>query len=392
MTICELKKGIYWVGAIDWDLRNFHGFTTWGGITYNAYLVVDEKIALIDTVKAPFYQEMFDKIKEIVDPKKIDYIIANHGEYDHSSGLVQAMNDCKDAELICSKNGTKSLEKIYQKNWDYTAVAEGDTISLGNKTLAFYPVPMVHWPDSMVTYLPEYKILFSNDAFGQHIATSQRYDDEIGVDIAINEAGKYYANIVMPLAAVVLKALEKLSKLDFGMIAPSHGVIWRSHIGEILDAYSRWANGVSEKRVIIAYDTMWKSTEKMARAILEGVISEGVDAKLYNLSVTKRSDIAKDILDSKALVVGSPTLHDAMFPTVAEFLYYFKCLKPKNKIGAAFGSYGWKKGIAAKIENELKEASIEVLDKNIEVQYVPTKEELQSCYEFGKEIAQKVKN
>ncbi len=390
MPISELKKGVYWVGAIDWDERNFHGFTTWQGITYNAYLVVDEKIALIDTVKLPFYREMLDNIKEVIDPKKIDYIVSNHGEYDHSSGLVKAVDDLDNAKLICSKNATRSLEKMYHKNWDYNSVSDGDKLSLGKKTLQFHPVPMLHWPDSMVTYLVEDKILFSNDAFGQHIASSLRYDDEIGKKTVIDEAGKYYANIIMPLHKVVLRALEKLSKLELDIIAPSHGLILRSYLKDMLSSYKMWAEGISEKKIVVAYDTMWHSTEKMARAIVDGIISENVEVVMFNLSKTRRSDIAKDILDSKGLVVGSPTLHNAIFPTVAEFLHYFKALKPKNKIGAAFGSYGWKRGIADQIKSYFIDSTINVIDNTIEVQYQPNEEDLKNCFEFGKVIAKKI--
>lgn len=392
MTTTEITKGVYWVGAIDWNQRNFHGFTTERGITYNAYLVVDEKIALIDTVKALFYPEMVERIKEIVPLSKIDYVIANHGEYDHSSGLLYLMEECKNAEILCSQAGVTSLRKLYQKNWDLKSVQKGDTLSLGKKTLQFFPTPMHHWPDSMVTYLKEDSILFSNDAFGQHIASSKRYADELGIESVFDAAAKYYANIIMPLSVVALSVLNMLSEVKMGMIAPSHGLIFRSNIDNILSLYTKWAKGESNKKVIVVYDTMWGATEKMAKAIVEGIISEGIDVDLYNLSYSTRSDIAKEILLSKAFIVGSPTLHDSLFPTVAEFLYYIRSLKPKNKIAAAFGVYGWKKGITEKINTELKSAKIDVIDYSVEVQFAPNEDEINSCIRLGKEIAALLKN
>lgn len=282
----EVKDGIYWVGAVDWNMRNFHGYITHRGTTYNAYLVVDEKVALVDTVKEPFFPEMMQRIGEIVDPEKIDYVISNHTEPDHSGALMKVLGVARDAELIASDMGKKGLRRYYKGDLSCTTITEKSTVSLGSRTLQFVATPMVHWPDSMVTYIPEEKLLLSNDAFGQHLATSKRFDDQVDHAVLMFEAAKYYANIVMPLWRSVSRAFKALGGLDIEVIAPSHGVIWRSHPGEILEAYQRWVEGVASEKVVVIYDTMWGSTERVAEALVEGIRSEGVDVQLHRLSVT----------------------------------------------------------------------------------------------------------
>ena len=390
MNRVELAKGVYWVGVVDWNIRNFHGYSTRRGSTYNAYLVIDEKIALIDTVKAPFFNEMLERIKDIIDPKKIDYIISNHVEMDHSGSLPMMIKEIGDVEVFTSERGKKGLSRVYKEDWNFHTVKEGDELNLGERTLKFLPLPMLHWPDSMATYMVPDNILFSNDAFGQHLASSKRFDDENDMNIIMQEAAKYYANIVMPFANIVLKAAEKLSKLEIEIIGPSHGIIWRSNIGDIVNAHLKWAKGENEKKALVIYDTMWKSTEKMALSIVEGIASEGVNVKLFNLNGTDNSDIIKEVLEAKAIIVGSPTLNNGIFPSVAGFLCYMKGLKPKNKIGAAFGSYGWAGGAIKGIENEMKLTGIELMD-NISFDYVPDKDELEKCKSFGKMIANKIK-
>src|SRR4030042_870736 len=267
MKPLEIKKGVYWVGAIDWDLRNFHGYSTNRGSSYNAYLVVDKKITLVDTVKDYLFDEMLGRIKEIIDPSKIDYIISNHTEMDHSGGLPLIMDIAKNAVIVASPNGEKGLKRHFKKNWNFKVVNTGDSINIGARNLNFVLVQMVHWPDSMVTYAPEEKLVLSNDAFGQHIASNERFVSEVGFDIVKEEAAKYYANIVLPYGMQVTKALEAVSKLEIDMIAPSHGLIWKDHIGDIAALYKKWGDNVCDNKAVIVYDTMWHSTEKMAHVM-----------------------------------------------------------------------------------------------------------------------------
>ena len=387
-----LADGIYWVGAIDWNIRNFHGYSTHKGTTYNAYLIVDEKVTLIDTVKAPFYGEMVSRIEQIVPLDKIDYIIANHAEMDHSGSLPMLLRDAPNARLVTlQKFGENNLRKNLHLDCDITPVKEGDELALGKRTLTFVPTPMLHWPDSMVTYLPGDNILFSNDAFGQHIASSQRFDDELGLDVIMPEATKYYANILMLFGDLITRAVDKLGGIKIDMIAPSHGIVWRSHLDAIISAYAAWGRGDTSSKAVIIYDTMWGSTEKMARAIAEGLSGEGIEVKIYSLTSTDRSDVIKEVLDAKALLIGSPTLNNGMFPSMAGFLCYLKGLKPKNKIGAAFGSYGWAGGAVKMARAELEQAGVEIIDSDLNFKFVPDKEEIARCVEFGKEVAGSIK-
>ena len=392
MSKVQLAKGVYWVGAIDWNVRNFHGYSTHRGTTYNAYLIVDEKIALIDTVKAPFYDEMAARVREIVSFDKIDYVISNHVEMDHSGSLPMALRDAKNAKLVTlEKFGENGLAKTFHQSWPTIAVKEGSTVDLGKRKLAFIPTPMLHWPDSMCTYLVEDKLLFSMDAFGQHIATSQRFDDEVDMGIVMHEASKYYANILMPFGDLIVKAVNKLGGVKIDMIAPSHGIIWRSHIKDIVEAYARWGKGETVAKALVIYDTMWGSTQKMALAILKGMTDEGVDVKLFNLTASDKSDVIKEVLDAKALIIGSPTLNNGIFPSVAEFLCYLKGLKPRNKIGAAFGSHGWGGGAVKAVQQELEQTGVELIDSKLAFKFVPDEAEIQKCIDFGREIAAKIK-
>ncbi len=387
-----LKQGIHWVGAVDWNVRNFHGYITHRGTTYNAYLIVDEKVALVDTVKEPFFPEMMGRIQEIVDPKKIDYLVSNHTEPDHSGAITKALGEMVGAELIASDMGVKGLRRYYGDDLKCTSIREKPSIIMGKRTLQFVPVPMVHWPDSMVTYIPEEKLLLSNDAFGQHLASSKRFDDEVDQAVLMQEATAYYANIVMPLWMSVNRAFKALEGVEIDMIAPSHGVIWRSNPGMILEAYKRWVEGVSKPKAVVVYDTMWGSTERVAKAVAEGLTSEGVEVRLHRLSETHNSDVITDILEARAVLVGSPTLNNGLFPTVASFLAYMKGLKPKHKIGAVFGSYGWGGGAKRTAETELRAAGVELVESDLDFQYKPTKAELQRAISFGGEIAKNVKS
>ncbi len=385
MKAIEVKKGIYWVGAVDWSVRNFHGYTTNRGATYNAYLIIDEKITLIDTVKAPFAGELLARIRSVVDPEKIDYVVSNHVEMDHSGALPVIMKACPNAKVVTSApSGVKGLTAHYGE-YDYMPVKGGDTLSLGERSLAFVTTPMVHWPDNMVTYCPEEKILFSNDAFGQHYASNGRFDDQEPLDVVLQEAKKYYANIVMPYSKQAGGAVTACGGLDFDMICPSHGVIWRSYIKEILEAYGKWTSGATEEKALVVFDSMWHSTEQMALAVLEGFTQKGICAKLFDLKCCHNSDILTDVLDCTYIAVGSPTLNNQMLPTVASFLCYLKGLSPKNRKAFAFGSYGWGGQSIGLVEDELKACGFDICLDKIRIQYVPKEEQLL-------EITEKVKN
>lgn len=395
MPPVKVLENIFWVGAVDWNIRHFHGFTysTHRGTTYNAYLIVDKKIALVDTVQHPFAGEMIERIKEIIDPSKIDYVIANHVESDHSGSISEIMKLAPNATVVGTANCQKGLEKHYFCNWKFQTVKTGDTLNLGERTLSFVEAPMLHWPDSMFTYIEKDALLLPNDAFGQHLATSKRFDDEVDQSILMEEAAKYYANILWPFSLLVIRKIEEVQKLGLkiDMIAPSHGIIWRKDPMKIVTAYLKWAKGEAKKKVLIVYDTMWKSTEKMAKAMLEGISSEGVEVTLYRLPFSDSGDIIAELLESKGLLVGCATINNGILPTLAPFLREMEGLRPRNKVAAAFGSYGWGGGATATIEKSLKGAGMDLVASPMTVKWVPDKTELQKCYEYGQEFAKKIK-
>jgi len=376
MKALEIKKSIYWVGAIDWNLRNFHGYSTQMGSTYNAYLIVDKKIVLVDTVKHYMFDEMLGKIKSVIDPSKIDYIISNHTEMDHSGSILDMKDIAKDAIVICSPNGEKGLKKHFKKDLNFKVVNTGDSINIGKRNLNFVLMQMVHWPDSMATYMPEEKLLLPNDAFGQHIASTERFDDEFGWDKVKIEAAKYYANIILPYGAQVNKALETVSGLDIDMIGPSHGLMWRRYIKDIIGLYKKWANNACEKKAVITYDTMWHSTEEMAYSIRDIFDEKNIPCEMRNLQTNHISDVMTAILEAKYICVGSSTLNNGMLPTVSAFLTYMKGLAPKNRIGIAFGSYGWGGQSISDIENIMEGAKFELPAKGLKIQWVPDDKEL----------------
>ena len=398
MAKIELTNGVYWVGVVDWNLRDFHGYTTQRGGTYNAYLIVDDKIALVDTVKHAFAGEMIERIKEIIDPSKIDYIVSNHVEMDHSGSLPEIMKIAVNAQVIATEKGKEGLFRHYRANWNFRTVRTGDELKLGKKTLFFITAAMLHWPDSMFTYLKEDKILLSNDGFGQHLASSFRFDEDVcsligyECDTVMDEAAKYYANILMPFAGIILKKIEELQKLgiEMKMIAPSHGMIW-TNPGKIIDAYLKWANGVSKQKVLVVYDTMWNSTEIMANEILRGVADSGVEAALFHLRKNEWSEIVKEVLEARAIIIGSPTLHNGMFPTVGGFLTYLMGLRPKNKLWATFGSYGWAGGAVKAVNEKLKSSGFEPVE-SLEVNFRPDETDLGKCYALGQKMASMVKS
>ena len=393
MKPLEIAKDIYWVGAKDWNIRDFHGYSTYDGTTYNAYLILDEKVTLVDTVKKEFADELLRKIKQIIDPKKIDYVISNHTEMDHSGGLPRVMHAIgEDKPLFCSKVGHKNLAMHYPNRWNYQPVENGGELKLGKRTLSFMETRMIHWPDSMFTYAVEDQILFSSDGFGQHYAGVNMFDDQVPDEIIMPHAKKYFANILLLYSPLILKLLEtvKESGLQIKKICPDHGIIWRKDPLKIVNAYTRWCNQVPKRKAVVVYDSMWHSTEKMALAITDSLGEEGVDTKPMHLRKWHRSDIMTEVLDAGAVIVGSPTLNNNIFPTLGDFLAYFKGLKPKNKIAAAFGSFGWSGEAVKLINNVFEEMKLEIVDPGIRSNYVPDEDALSACYALGKNIAKKL--
>ncbi len=401
MATCELAPGIHSVGVLDWSMHDFHGFEARRGVTYNSYLIVDEKIALIDAVKYTLVDELLENIAGIVDPSKIDYVVANHAEPDHSSGLPTVMRAAPRAKLICTQKCRSAFDDYYREDWPYQTVKTADTLSLGKHTLQFLATPMVHWPDSMMTYLPGEKILFSMDAFGQHIAGTERYDHQLPLGLIIDEARRYYANIIMPLGAVVLKTLDAAAALEIATIAPSHGVIWQKHIPAILEAYRKWASLKSEFKVVVVYDSMWGSTELMARALIDGVAGAGATGRLVHLRRDGRTEAAAEILEAAALAVGTPTLHNRPMPDVAGFLSYVRSLGPvspgkndprgKGRIGLAFGSHGWSGGGAQWVGQELSQIGYQLPQPVICCLYRPDQGTLQQCRQAGGQLAERAR-
>ncbi|MBN1829368.1 MAG: FprA family A-type flavoprotein [Deltaproteobacteria bacterium] len=389
----KITDHVYWVGAIDWNIRDFHGYRTHRGSTYNAYLVVADHVALIDTVKVPFLEEMFARIASIVDPSKIRYIISHHAEMDHSGGLPAAMERIKPERLFASVMGGKALKAHFDLPGEVTAVKDGEILSLGNMNLAFHETRMLHWPDSMASFLDSDRILFSQDAFGMHLATAERFADEINPEIIEHEAATYFANILLPYSRLIETLLDKVGDWghDIGRIAPDHGPVWRKNPSSILEQYGRWAAQRPQAKAIVLYDTMWKSTEKMARAVAEGVASRGVKVKVLSMAENHRSDAAFEILDSGAIIAGSPTLNNNIFPTMADVMTYLKGLKPLNRVGAAFGSYGWSGESISHIQTILSEMKVAIACEPVKCLYVPDRKVLKQCYDLGSCVADVVK-
>ncbi len=389
----SLAEGINWVGVVDWNIRDFHGYITKRGTSYNAYLIQDEKTALVDTVKHAFSSELLRNICELTNPEKIDYIIVNHVEMDHSGSLPMVTKYAKNATIIASQRGKDAIIKHYGSDFNIQVVKTGETLKLGKRTLSFVEAPMLHWPDSMFTYVIEDKILMPNDAFGQHLASLQRFDDEVDKHVLMEEAITYYANILMPLAPLITRKIQEVTKMGIPveMIAPSHGVIWRSDPSKIIKAYADWSSNVTKNKVIIVFDTMWGSTDRMARAIAEGVTSQGADVKLMKLRATNRTEVMTEILDAKAVVVGSPTLNNGIFPTIGSFLTYATGLKPRGKLWSFFGSYGWGGGAVKNMTEIAQKAGFLTNEQKIEVRFVPESKDLKKCVEFGQQIATKIK-
>jgi anaerobic nitric oxide reductase flavorubredoxin len=380
-------RDIYFVGYVDFEVRNFHGYSTHKGSSYNAYIVKGEKTVLIDTVKRPYFEYFLKNVKDVCNPEEIDYFIVNHVEMDHSGSFPLIIKYLANAQIIASPKGQDILKLHFHEEVDseifdkIRVVKEGDTLDIGNgKKFTFVPIPMIHWPDSMVSFMTDdngKNVLFSNDAFGQHFATSLRWDDENDLAEVMWEAEKYYANILLHLSGLIAKTLPKVGALPIEVICPSHGICWRSHINKIVEAYSKWSTGKIEKNsVLIVYDTMWGSTEKIAKALYKEINHRGIPVKRFRLTQADYSDVITEAMKSKAILVGSPTLNNGLYPLVAEYLSYQRGLRPMNKIGLAFGSFGWGGGAVKEIIKELEATGIKVMDDKIEVKFVPKPEDL----------------
>lgn len=388
MEAVKIRENIYWVGAIDWSIRNFHGYQTDAGTTYNAYLIMDEKITLIDTVKAPFADEMIERIRSVVPVEKIDIIISNHVEMDHSGSLPRITELCPNAKIYTSSpNGVKGLTAHYGANDNYIAAKTGDTISIGKRNLLFTGTPMLHWPDNMVTYCPEEKILFSNDAFGQHIASTERFVTQMDLNTVLEGAKSYYANIIMCYGKQAAGAEQVVKTLDLSMIAPSHGLIWTDNIPDIFAAYETWSSAETPADgAVVVFDSMWHSTEKMALTIADAFKEAGQEVRLFDLKENHWSKIMPVILTSRYLAVGSPTLNNQMMPNVAAFLCYLKGLSPKNREAFAFGSYGWGGQSIAQVATELEACGFHKCLDDVRIQYIPSAAQLEELRSKVKEL------
>ena len=395
MSVLKILPDIYSVGVIDWNMRSFHGhtYTTKRGTTYNAYLIMDEKIVLVDTVLGAFAPELIENIKAITPLANIDYIIANHVETDHSGALPQILKLCPKAKILGTAKCKEGLYKNYYGDWDFQTVKTGDTLKLGQRSLTFIEAPMIHWPDSMFTYCGQDALLMPNDAFGQHLATNERFADEVDQCALWDEAAKYYANILWPLGSVISKKIEEILKMNIPIkiIAPSHGVIWRKDPLQIVNKYLGWAKNETTPKVVIAYETMWGSTEKMARKIADGLIEAGLSVKLFDIPQSDRTEVLKEMLDAKGFIFGSSTHDNGMLPNMAGFLEFVKGLSAKNRVVSCFGSFGWAGGAVKEIEEVVQKSGIEIVQPGLSVKYVPDAQEAERCVQFGREFANKVK-
>ncbi len=393
--VTELAKGVYWVGVVDWGLRHFHGYelSTHRGSTYNTHLIIDEKVVLVDTVWGPFQDQLIENIRQIIDPAKIDIVVANHGETDHSGGLPLVMRYAPEATVVVSGLGEESVEGHYHQPWKFKRVKTGEKIKIGQNELIFVEAPMLHWPDSMFTYLTGKNILMPNDAFGQHYATPFRFNDQVDQEELYEEALKYYANILTPFSNLVLKKIEEVLALNLPveMIAPSHGVIWRKDPLQIVKKYQEWARQIPAKSAVILYDTMWEGTRKMAEAIGHGLATAGVSYKIFYMAVSDRNDVITEIFKAKAIIVGSPTLNQGLLPTIMPILEDIKGLKFQNKIGAAFGTYGWSGESVKLIEEHFQQCKIPVVAPGVKAKWQPKAADLEACVKLGQTVAEAIK-
>lgn len=398
MKAIELKSDIFWVGAVDWSVRDFHGYVTPKGTTYNNYLIIDKQITLVDTVKFDFSNVTIDNIRSLIDPSKIVNIVLNHIEPDHASSIDKIMELTPNATIYITERGKKGLDRHFDTSrWKFRIVKTGDTLNTGKYNLFFLETPMIHWPDSMMTYVKEAKLLISQDAFGQHLASSARFDDEFAGSASTVELEDavidYYANILMPFGKLIKNKIAETQKLrlEINMIAPDHGVIWRKEPEKVIQMYLDMANGKTPLRVVIIYDTMWQGTGQMVLPISQGIKEEGVDCKVIKLRATPMSVAIKEFWKARGCLIGSPTLNNLLYPSVAEFLSHLRGLRPKNRIIGAFGSYGWGGGAVKEAYEEFKKMGLEIFEPGLQVLYKPSFEDETRCYEFAREFAKKVK-
>ena len=390
----QITKKVSWVGKVDWELTSFHGdeLSTDHGSSYNSYLIRDQKVALIDTVWQPYDREFVNRLKQEIDLKQIDYIIMQHNEVDHSGALVELMREIPDTPIYCTKKGEAILRGHYHQDWNYVNVKTGDTLSLGESTLTFIEATMLHWPDTMFTYMSGENILFSNDGFGQHFASESLYNDCVEPEALIYEAKKYYTNILNLYSPMVTKKVQQLlaMQLPIDLICPSHGVIWKENPMQIVELYQKWADAYQEDQVTIVYDTMWQSTRKMAEAIADGIreASPATTVKLFNIARDDKNDVLTEIFQSRAVLVGSPTINYGHSFAIAGLLEMMKGLKFKKKKGAAFGSYGWSGDAVKQLNALLTEAGFELVNDGIAKLWVPDDDALDDCREYGRQFAQ----
>ena len=388
----QINDYISWIGKTDWELKKFHGdeFTTTKGSSYNAYLIQDEKTVLIDTVWLPYDKEFVNNLKQEIDIHKIDAIIMQHGEIDHSGSLVELMREIPDTPIYCTANGVRSIKGQYHQDWNFIPVKTGDTLNIGKHTLKFIEAPMLHWPDTMFTYMEGEDVLFSNDGFGQHLASEYLYADQVDQAVLWEQALTYYANILAPFGLLVNKKIQEILGMDLRiqMICPSHGLIWRKNPQQIVQKYLEWANNYQENQITILYDTMWNSTRKMAEAIAEGIkeIDKEVTVKIMNTAKDDKTEVLTEVFKSKMILVGSPTVNNGYLHSIAGILEMIKGMKLKNKKAAAFGSYGWSGEAVGQITELLKKAGFEIMNEGIKQMWTPDQEMKKQCIEFGKQI------
>jgi len=392
----EIAPNVYWVGKIDWELRKFHGeeYSTHRGSSYNSYLIKDDKTALIDTVWLPFAEEFVSNLAREIDFDKIDYVIANHAEMDHSGALPELMRHIPDKPIYCTANAVKSLKGHYHQDWNFQVVKTGDKLSLGKKDLVFVEAMMLHWPDSMMTYLTGDAILFSNDAFGQHMASERLFNDLVAQSELFEEATKYYANILTPFSPLVTKKINEVIALNLPLqaICPSHGVIWRENPLQIVQKYLQWAADYQENQITIIYDTMWNGTRILAENIARGIVQKDdkVTVKLYNIARSDINDLVTEVFKSKAILLGSPTINKGILSAMAALLEMITGLKFKNKKAAAFGCYGWSGESVRILAYQLTKAGFAIAGEGLKAVWQPNDEALAQAFEFGKEFAGKV--
>lgn len=396
LAAIKISDRVYWVGAIDSEIRDFHGYKTSRGSTYNAYLILGKKPILIDTVKSPFFSEMMARIASVIAPEKISYIISNHAEMDHSGCLLPAIQAIKPEKVFASKMGVIALKAHFHELIDLTEIKSNENFTLGDSNFICVETRMLHWPDSMFTYFANDQVLFSQDAFGMHLATYKMFAEQNDRFILQHEAKKYFANILLPYTSFVTKLLDAFPNFGFAIkiLAPDHGPVWcgAHDIDWIMGLWQKWAQQKPTDKVVICYDTMWNSTAKMASAIADGVMEKNALVKVFSLATSHRSDIAAELLEAGALLIGSPTINNQIFPTIADTLCYLKGLKPQNLIGQVFGSYGWSGESIKLLQEELKNMKIKLFANSIKTKYIPAKECLVACRKLGQDVAEELQN